>query len=162
MFSVAIATVRHSNVPAIRARQKKFTPENIARIKAWLTQGVSRDEIANRLEVTVGSLPVTCSRLGISLRKSSILKGSGLRPIGVVQRYIENIHEADHPARPKFTLLIQKQGRQGAFDLPLSHDLIKRLAFEAAFHGQPISDLIGKIVIKIASSSLVADLLDEC
>jgi hypothetical protein len=30
---------------------------------------LGRDDIANRLEVTVGSLQVTCSRLGISLRK---------------------------------------------------------------------------------------------
>ena len=50
--------------PLIKGRQpRKFTPDNISRIKDWVAQGVGRDEIASRLEVTVGSLQVTCSRI---------------------------------------------------------------------------------------------------
>jgi hypothetical protein len=29
-------------------RQRKFTPENIEKIKEWVARGVGRDEIANR------------------------------------------------------------------------------------------------------------------
>jgi hypothetical protein len=47
----------------------KFTPANIQKIKDWVAEGISREEIAKSLGVTVGSLQVTCSRLGISLRK---------------------------------------------------------------------------------------------
>jgi hypothetical protein len=42
-----------------------ITPQVMERIKELVAEGLSRDEIANRLGVTVGSLQVTCSRLGI-------------------------------------------------------------------------------------------------
>jgi hypothetical protein len=48
--------------------RKKFTPANIQKIKDWVAQGICREDIAKSLDVTVGSLQVTCSRLGISLR----------------------------------------------------------------------------------------------
>jgi transposase len=47
----------------------KFTPqaiEKIKQIKQFVAEGMSRDEIANRLGVTVGSLQVTCSRLDLA------------------------------------------------------------------------------------------------
>ena len=49
-------------------RTTKFTPANIQKIKDWVAEGISREEIAKSLDVTVGSLQVICSRLGISLR----------------------------------------------------------------------------------------------
>jgi Helix-turn-helix domain of resolvase len=52
-----------------RRRQKKFTPERIQQIKNLVEQGTSREKIAELIGVTVGSLQVTCSRLGISLRR---------------------------------------------------------------------------------------------
>src|SRR5262245_65182559 len=55
--------------PSVRGRRVKFTPQAIEKIKDLVAEGISRDEIANRLGVTVGSLQVTCSRLGISLRR---------------------------------------------------------------------------------------------
>ena len=48
-----------------RGRRVKFTPQAIEKIKELVAEGLSRDEIANRLGVTVGSLQVTCSRLHI-------------------------------------------------------------------------------------------------
>ena len=42
-----------------------ITPQVMEKIKELVAEGLSRDEIANRLGVTVGSLQVTCSRLGI-------------------------------------------------------------------------------------------------
>src|SRR5215467_9087739 len=55
--------------PSAKGRRVKFTPQVIENIKEFVAQGISRDEIANRLGVTLGSLQVTCSRLGISLRR---------------------------------------------------------------------------------------------
>src|SRR5262245_54140013 len=52
-----------------RSRSIKFTPERLQQIKNLVERGKSRDEIATILDVTVGSLQVTCSRLGISLRR---------------------------------------------------------------------------------------------
>src|SRR6478609_814161 len=52
-----------------RGRQVKFTPERIQQIKNLVERGKSREEIAELIGVTVGFLQVTCSRLGISLRR---------------------------------------------------------------------------------------------
>jgi len=46
----------------IRGRQIKFTPERIQQIKNLVERGKSREEIAELIGVTVGSLQVTCSR----------------------------------------------------------------------------------------------------
>src|SRR5262245_27353427 len=51
-------------------RASKYTPQTIQNIKEMVAQGLSREEIAHRLDVTVGSLQVTCSKLGVSLRRS--------------------------------------------------------------------------------------------
>ena len=58
-----------------RGRQVKFTPERIEQIKNLVERGKRREEIAELIGVTVGSLQVTCSRLGISLRRPSINNG---------------------------------------------------------------------------------------
>jgi hypothetical protein len=53
-------------------RQIKFTPERIQQIKNLVERGKSREEIAELIGVTVGSLQVTCSRFGISLRRPTL------------------------------------------------------------------------------------------
>ena len=65
--------------PALaRGRQIKFTPERIQQIKNLVERGTCREEIAELIGVTVGSLQVTCSRLGISLRRPAFNKTIGL------------------------------------------------------------------------------------
>jgi hypothetical protein len=46
-----------------RGRQLKFTPERLQQIRNLVERGKSREEIAELIGVTVGSLQVTCSRL---------------------------------------------------------------------------------------------------
>jgi hypothetical protein len=58
-----------------RGRQIKFTPERIQQIRNLVERGKSREEIAELIGVTVGSLQVTCSRLGISLRRPAFNNG---------------------------------------------------------------------------------------
>ena len=53
-----------------RGRRIKFTPERLQQIRNLVERGRSREEIAELIGATVGSLQVTCSRLGISLRRS--------------------------------------------------------------------------------------------
>src|SRR5262245_56128467 len=52
-----------------RGRPTKFTPERLKQVGDLVAAGKSRDQIAGLLGVTVGSLQVTCSKLGISLRR---------------------------------------------------------------------------------------------
>ena len=62
-------------------RQTKFTPERISQILNLVERGKSREEIAELVGVTVGTLQVTCSRFGISLRRPRFNTGTGyLRP----------------------------------------------------------------------------------
>lgn len=49
-------------------RTIKFTPERMEQIRNLLERGLNREQIAELIGVTVGSLAVTCSRHGISLR----------------------------------------------------------------------------------------------
>jgi hypothetical protein len=51
------------------ARPVKFTPERVQQIRNLVERGKSREEIAELIGVTVGSLQVTCSKLGIGLRR---------------------------------------------------------------------------------------------
>ena len=52
--------------PPSWGRQIRFTPERIQQIKNLVERGKRREEIAELIGTTVGSLQVTCSRLGIS------------------------------------------------------------------------------------------------
>jgi len=61
-----------------RGRPTKFTPERIQQIRNLVERGMSRQEIAELIGVTVGSLQVTCSKLGVSLRRPIFNTGTGL------------------------------------------------------------------------------------
>jgi hypothetical protein len=63
-----------------RGRPLKFTPERIEQISNLVERGKSRDEIAEMIGVTTGTLQVTCSKLGISLRRPIFDLGTGLLP----------------------------------------------------------------------------------
>jgi hypothetical protein len=79
----AVMMMLHAG-PAAKGRRIKFTPQVIQKIKEFVAEGISRDQIADRLGVTVGSLQVTCLRSGISLRRSN---GSRRRCQGIDYSY---------------------------------------------------------------------------
>jgi hypothetical protein len=83
-----------------RGKPTKFTPERLQQIINLVERGKSRDEIADILGLTVGSLQVTCSKLGISLRRPKINSGIGLQQKR--KQLCENasvIHLSDHDGR---------------------------------------------------------------
>jgi hypothetical protein len=55
--------------------------------------------------------------------------------------------------------LIQKQGKQAEFELPVHQGLMEQLALEASVRGQSVIDLIGTIVSQVVRKDLVAELL---
>jgi hypothetical protein len=67
--ATAVARIEPNADSAVKIRATKFTPDRLEQVRALVALGRSRDEIAALLGVTVGSLQVTCSRLGISLRR---------------------------------------------------------------------------------------------
>jgi len=66
-----------TSAPPPRWRQTKFTPERMRQIVNLVERGKSREEIAELVGVTVGTLQVTCSRFGISLRRPRFDTGTG-------------------------------------------------------------------------------------
>jgi transposase-like protein len=57
---------------AANGRSIKFTPERFEQIRNLVERGMSREQIAETIGVTVGSLQVTCSRHGISLKRPKL------------------------------------------------------------------------------------------
>jgi hypothetical protein len=88
-----------SSPQAFRSRSIKFTPERLQQIKNLVERGKSRDEIADILDVTVGSLQVTCSKMGISLRRPRIDNGVGVlrKPTPLSEN--TSHHLSDHDGR---------------------------------------------------------------
>ena len=64
--------------PLPRGKQSKFTPTNIRQIINHVERGKSREEIAEIIGVTPGTLAVTCSRMKISLRRPRFDLGTGV------------------------------------------------------------------------------------
>jgi len=137
-------------VPAVRGRAVKFTPERIEQIKNLVERGVPREEIAAMIDVTVGSLQVTCSRLGISLRRPrSQLAGGPMPP-----------KPSQPPSRPtmvltpgngtprRFTLgLVVRNGSgERINNLALTDDIITRLALDATIKGMTIAEFISHLL----------------
>ena len=77
----ATLKMNSSQVPS-RGRPIKFTPGRIYQITNFVERGKSPEEIAELIEVTINSLQVNCSRLGISLRRPKLDNGIRLLPPG--------------------------------------------------------------------------------
>ena len=116
----------------------KFTPERIEQIKNLVQRGKHREEIAELIGVTVGSLQVTCSRLGISLRPRR------LKPVPT---------PPSKPAKaadvPRFAISMRYRGEERTTELPLTEDMILQLAVEAAFRDVLLCDLIGDLIMEM-------------
>jgi hypothetical protein len=98
-----------------RGRETKFTPERLQQIRNLVERGKSREEIAELIGVTVGSLQVTCSRLGISLRRPIFDTGTGLLRRGGPRSnngMLNPSHSGDVPSQPTE----QQQNSQGAVE----------------------------------------------
>ena len=106
-------------------RQLKFTPERIEQIKTLVERGKSREDIAELIGVTVGSLQVTCSRLGISLRRPII--NNGIQPqLKPVPTPPSARAKAADVAR--FAISLHYRGQQRTTELPLTQDMITQVA----------------------------------
>ena len=116
-----------------RGRRVKFSPQAIEKIKELVAEGLSRDEIANRVGVTVGSLQVTCSRLGISLRRIILTNGSERHTLDVHGRTIPTPSQQAARATPlaNFAIMMRHRGKEQATDIPLSSAAMEALALEA-------------------------------
>jgi hypothetical protein len=156
---VTLVSVEPATPLLPKGRQLKFTPERLAQITNLVERGKSREEIAELVGATLGSLQVTCSRLGISLRRRVPKE---LLP----QRKVANGNGAAmHISTPSkdvcsIAILLQYKGKVLTNELPLTQDMIKQLAFEADFRNMRTAELIGKLLAEIAEKDLFKTILD--
>jgi hypothetical protein len=160
-----------------RGRQIKFTPERLQQIRNLVERGKSREEIAELIGATVGSLQVTCSRLGISLRRSKemgLLRRVPLPPKSgqpqqnsqsgpVEQPQATTPHEerarTDEIGSANLALRMKYRGQERTKELPLTQDMIGQLAFEAQFRNISIGGLVGELLIAIIKRDLFQHVL---
>ena len=159
-----------------RGRQIKFTPERLQQIRNLVERGRSREEIAELIGATVGSLQVTCSRLGISLRRSKemdLLRRVPLPPISgqpqqnsqsgpVEQPQATTPHEerarTDKMGLANLALGMKYRGDEQTSELPLTQDMIWQLAFEAQFRNMSIGEFVGELLTAIVERDLFQQL----
>jgi hypothetical protein len=185
-------------------RQIKFTPERIQQIKNLVERGKSREEIAELIGVTVGSLQVTCSRFGISLRRPTLnngtislrreeprfnrvsTPGSSGSDSALLQLTTERharpgpAEQAPRPCQAQdaapwqewakraneagaatFAIRMQYRGEERTTELPLAHDMIGLLAFEAAFRNVTIGELISEFIVAVVNKDLLQAVLEH-
>src|SRR5262252_9165146 len=157
--------------PPSRGRRVKFTQQAIEKIKEFVAGGISRDEIANRLGVTVGSLQVTCSRLGISLRR--IISPNGSRRHTADVRLgsvgIAHVREQKEVSQPeacaahvaKFAITMRYRGKEHTADIPLSSATIEALALEATWRDLAIAELIGQSLVAAIDKDMIHKMLGD-
>ena len=105
-----------------------------------MRQGLSAQEIAKLLDVSVGSLRVTCHRLGISLRRPSVQQySSQSRP---------QMAEKGSLPTVVLTITITRGAYKQALDVPLSEETLGRLGIESAFRNVRVIELISQILCK--------------
>lgn len=123
-----------------RGRKVKFTPEVIEQVKQWVAEGVNRVEIAKRVGSSVGSLQVTCSRLGIRLRRKTAFALSQVRRV------------KRSPSLATYSI--------NGHPLLLTREDEINLAIEATMRGIGIGDLLQQIAIAAIEKNLVTEIMD--
>jgi hypothetical protein len=153
-------TLQKNATPSGR-RTIKFTPENIQKIKDWVAEGISREEIARLIDVTVGSLQVTCSRLGISLRIPKMFE----RRRRVESRpYLPNHppmvgHIGPKPQYLRFQIILEHDGLQRVTDVPLASLDIARVALEAEAQNLGMTQLLTQAVTTAIKKDMIEKIL---
>ena len=174
--------------PLLRGRSTKFTREKIRQISNLVERGRSLEEIAELVGVTVGTLQVTCSRLGISLRKPRYDTGTGLlrqgrprtnngastpNPIGVEPNsrngtaslksisgddQLPKMHE---DSSASFAVRMRYKGGERTTEVPLTHDMIGQLAVEAELRNMRIGELVSEVIVAVTKDDLFQLVLNK-
>jgi hypothetical protein len=165
-------TMTTTSPPARGRRPVKFTPQVIEKIKEFVAEGIRRDEIANRVGVTVGSLQVTCSRLGISLRRIILSNGShhtpdvrGIpAPCSVGIAHVRDQKEVSQPVArvtplANFAIMMRHNGKEKTADIPLPSPAIGVLALEATSRDLDIAGLIGQVLVAAINRDMIQKIL---
>src|SRR5262245_19137286 len=128
-------------------RPIKFTPERIEQIRNLVERGLTREQIAELIGSTVGSLQVTCSHLGISLRmQTRSQKPMMMAPRPPISPPIVPSVEGNGRSNTTLSLLLQTKGRSREVRLNLTEQEITELILEAHFKGETLDQMFTRKV----------------
>lgn len=102
---------------------------------------------------TLGSLQVTCSRLGISLRRPRVPNGSRLLPLRA------KLPKQNNTAT--FSVCVNYNGKEQAVELPLTPAMVGQLALEASSRNQRISEFAKDLLLAVTEKGLIDEVLKE-
>jgi len=145
-----------SQLMAANGRSIKFTPERFDQIRNLVKRGMSREQIAETIGVTVGSLQVTCSRHGISLRRPKLNDGVARAPRsrndtpaqnGVAHAPRSRNEMPAQDRRAQLSLQLRYRGIDRVVELSLPEGVLAWLAIEADFRNVSIGDLTAKLIV---------------
>ena len=170
-------------VEAVQLKSRtKFTPERIQQISNLVERGKSRDEIATIIGVTTGTLQVTCSKMGISLRRPKIIdgicllrqrtppstkeqfqgsSGSELRGVALVAKPQQGRMNTPEARAVNVAIRFQYGGRARTDELPLTLHTMAQLALEAALRDMELGELIAEIITAMVNNDLFQPVLDN-
>ena len=170
-------------VEAVQLKSRtKFTPERIQQISNLVERGKSRDEIASIVGVTTGTLQVTCSKMGISLRRPRIIdgicllrqrtppsteeqsqgsSGSELRGAALVAKPQQGRMNTPEARAVNVAIRFQYGGRARTDELPLTLHTMAQLALEAALRDMELGELIAEIITAMVNNDLFPPVLDN-
>jgi hypothetical protein len=134
-------------------RPSKFTSERIQQIKDLIARGETCEVVAAQIGVTVGTLKVTCSRLGVSLRRPRVK----LLPPSAAN----NAAKGAGAAAAIFTVRMHYNGRAQDTEIPLTPKMINKLALEASARDQKIADLATDLLEVVAEKGLFDEVLGK-
>jgi hypothetical protein len=148
---------QEASPPEAKAQQRhrKFTPQRIQQIENLVARGETCEQIAAIIGVTVGTLKVTCSRLGISLRRQRVK----LLPPKTATGTARTVGGAGEIAT--LAVNMKYKGREHSTALPLSPEMISQLALEASFRDQAIGELAKDVLVSVFEKGLIQDLLGK-
>jgi hypothetical protein len=139
-------------------RPSKFTPDAVQQIRNLIELGKSVEEIAALMGVTVGTLQVYCSRLGVSLRRPRSHNGVSLLQGRVGRRTARySCSEPTHGA--KFTISIQYRGEERIAELALTPGMVSHLALEASSQGLKIGEFARDLILSVIRKRLFKEVL---
>jgi hypothetical protein len=173
-----------TNQAPTNQRQTKFTPTNIRQISNLLERGKSKEEIAEIIGVTPATLQVTCSKLGISLRRPAFDEPSGLSrlrqpraPNGNMTEIEESSREAaqtkgckeqmeedqttKNPDSIRVTLTMRYRSEERTIELPVDRNVLGLIALEAEFRSMSTGDLIGQLLLSVTKNELLELVLER-
>jgi hypothetical protein len=142
-------------------RPLKFTPERIEQIRNLVERGMSREQIAEMLDVTLGSLQVTCSRLGLSLRRPRLQ--NGVKQTGTSQPKLValmpparngNGVEPTNGAKPangakaSLAVVFSYRGQKRVTEVPVAAEDLTNFIFASAFKEQSLGGNIAELLRK--------------